>query len=255
MTDIVRFSFALTPRMRAWLDVRDALACLRESVQPQAWLHAATDLRASLLGEHGRKPALPELMGLLASLRDAVQALGEQHPDYAEQIGRTCERLDAHAEGLREAMEAVCHFLLDDALVLAWQEAQKKQDFLGHRPCLPAGLGALWQRGDARSAKLAELLAPLQAAFDAMGEVIYGWAPWEKRVADDGSDQITPAKSANFGLMVVALPAADVRAGVMPDISGNRLAIRLRFHRWRPGSPPAPLDACQRYALMLVPVG
>ncbi|MDX8401029.1 MAG: hypothetical protein R8K47_00200 [Mariprofundaceae bacterium] len=255
MTKVVRFSFALTPRMRTWLEVRDALVCLRRARDPWSWLHAAMDLRASLLGEHGRKPALPDLMGLIAAIREAVADLGERHPDYADRIRQTCERLDGHASEMRGATEAVCHFLLDDALILAWQDAQKKQDFLGHRPGLPEGLPALWEGREDRIGRLAELGAPLQAAFGTMSEVLYGWAPWEKRMADDGTDQITPARSANFGLMAVAVPREDVQAGVMPEISGNRLAIRLRFLRWRTGAEAVPLDAPQRYALMLVPIG
>lgn len=255
MTKVVHFSFALTPRMRTWLGVRDAVRCLRSAREPLPWLHAAMDLRASLLGEHGRKPALPDLAALIGATREAVAALGDQHPDYAERIQATCERLDAHADALRETMEGVCHFLLDDALLLAWQDAQKKQDFLGHRACLPAGLPHAWRPDDARVERLNALIGPLAGMCETMEQVLYGWAPWEKRMADDGTDQITPARSANFGLMVVALPEADVRDGVMPEISGNRLAIRLRFLRWRAGEGPAPLDAPQRYGLMLTPIG
>jgi len=41
----------------------------------------------------------------------------------------------------------------------------------------------------------------------------------------------------------------------MPDISGNRLAIRIRFQLWTPGLPPSDYTGDQPYSMMLVPVG
>ena len=78
MTEAVRFSFALSPRMQAFIELRNGLQCLERAEAQgngQAWLCAASDLRASLIGDQGRRPALAEIIGLLVSMQAHLQGL------------------------------------------------------------------------------------------------------------------------------------------------------------------------------------
>jgi hypothetical protein len=75
--------------MRSFLELRDGLKCLeraRQSNQHYAWLLAACDVKTSLLGENGRKQAVPELVALLASMRAHLTRLVENHPEYRHKI-------------------------------------------------------------------------------------------------------------------------------------------------------------------------
>ena len=72
LSELIRFSFALSSRTLSFLQVRDALDCLesaRTHHEPYLWLHAAADLRTSLIGDLGRKAAVPEIIALLESTR------------------------------------------------------------------------------------------------------------------------------------------------------------------------------------------
>jgi ribosomal protein L35AE/L33A len=44
-----------------------------------------------------------------------------------------------------------------------------------------------------------------------------------------------------------------VAQGITPDISGNRVAVRIRFQKWPPGKAVQDVTDDVRYAMMLVP--
>ncbi len=257
MTDMVRFSFALTPRMRAYLDLRDAMVELRQAWQTQQtrpWLLAACDLRASLLGEQGRKNALPELIALILAMQEHLQQLAEESPQYRQAIEQTCERLDGHAQTLQQGLTEAWDFLGRDALINACLNALKKQDWLGHKPALPQSLAALWPGYASEAGRLMQMLQPLEQAISELDGMLNDYVQWQPAVAAEGCGQITPERGTVFGLLVIGLKQEDVAAGIVPNVSGNRHAIRLRFQRWQPGQPPAEVHEDIDYAMMLVPV-
>ena len=242
--------------MEAFLQLRNGLACLlaagRER-QPLAWLQACADVRLSLTGDHGRRPALPDVMGLLVTMRTHLEQLAEDHPRFRERIMTTCARLARHADTLRREEEGARQWLEEDAWVEAWINSLKKQDWLGHKRGLPPALPAL-RHGETRHKEIMSRLAGMADAVENLHAMLHDYVDWEKRVAAGGSDQLIPDRGQRFGLVIVGLSEEQVRDGLMPDISGNRLAIRVRFQRWEPGRPAAPVTEDVAYHAMLVPV-
>ncbi|TLS68935.1 hypothetical protein FE236_09655 [Mariprofundus erugo] len=258
MTEMVQFSFALSPRMRSFIELRDALRSLetaRETAHGQSWLHAACDLRASLLGDQGRKNAVPEIVTLLIEMRAYLQQLAKDAPQYSEGIQRTCDKINGHIELLQPGLPEATHILAEDALINAYLNTQKKHDWLGHKLCMQQSIQTIWQDSSPRTTPLREALLPLYEAVDSLDSMFNNFVQWQSCVAKHGTGHITPEKGKSYGLLVVALPADAVALGTMPDISGNRLAIRIRFQIWSPASPPRDCEEDQPYKMMLVPVG
>ena len=243
--------------MQAYLVLRDTLRCLSsasETRDPYRWLHAAIDLRTSLLGEQARKAAIPEIHALLATTQSHLNDLAREHPQYEQSIRSTCEKLQRHMDGLQEGAAAACSLLERDALLNSYLNTQKKQDWLGHKPCLPQSLPTLWQHAESRTRPLATALRSLNEAVEDLDAMLHDFVGWEQRTANGGHDQIMPPRDQTFGLLVLGLPAESVAEGLVPDISGNRHAIRLRFQHWRPGEPPADVTEDLSYKMMLVPI-
>lgn len=257
MNDLVRFSFSLSPRMQAFLLLRDGLHCLdaaERTGQPYLWLQACIDLRASLLGDHGRKPAIPEVLSLFVTMRAHIEKLANDHPRFRESIDASCKRIDEHAETLRDGHEEAVRFLSQDAMIETYLNAQKKQDWLGHKPCLPQGLAALWSESEDRQRQVHEQLGDLASAAYFLDVMLQDYVMWEKRTAYEGCDQITPERGTHFGLVIIGLDPTDAGLGIVPDISGNRLAIRLRFQQWDAGQPASQVLDDVPYSMMLVPI-
>lgn len=243
--------------MQGYLILRDAMRCLSEAADredPYRWLHAAIDLRTSLLGDQARKPVIPEIHALLTTTQSHLNKLAKEHPQYEQNIRSTCEKLQQHMDRLQEGTAEACHLLSSDALLNAYLNTQKKQDWLGHKPCLPQSLPVLWRHAESRTRPLATALQSLSGAVEELDAMLHDFVGWEKRTAGGGHDQIIPPREQAFGLLVLGLPADAVADGLVPDISGNRHAIRLRFQRWRPGLPPADVTEDLPYMLMLVPI-
>ncbi len=258
MTDMVQFSFALSPRMRAFIELRDALSCLEQAcVNQQAvnWLHAACDLRASLLGEQGRKGAVAEIIALFTELKLYLKNLCDDAPQYLENIQQACDHIDRLIEQLQPGMPEACNYLAKDALLNAYLNAQKKHDWLGHKLCMQQSIRAIWNNSDSRTLPLHQALTPLCSAVDTLDHMLNDFVGWEKCIASGGSGHITPERGKSFGLLIIALPTDAVAEGIIPDISGNRLAIRLRFQQWRAGHAACDYNEDIPYAMMLVPVG
>ena len=255
---MVHFSFALSPRMRSFIELRDALACLesaRVSQQGAVWLHAASDLHDSLLGEHGRKSAIPEMIALLTDMQAYLNKLGSDAPRYQENIRRACAQLESHVTELHSGLADATNFLAHDALLNAYLNAQKKHDWLGHKLCMQQSLKVIWENSQQRVNPLHKGLAPLYNAVNSLNGMLCDFVRWQHDTAVGGTGHINPERGTSYGLLIIGLPSESVVGGIIPDISGNRLAIRLRFQRWLPGLPPQEIHDDQPYARMLVPVG
>ncbi len=244
--------------MRSFIELRDSLACLENACVTQNganWLHAACDLRASLLGDLGRKGAVSELIALFGELQVYLKKLSEEVPPYREKILRSCDQIDHVITQLQPGLPEACDYLASDALVNAYLNAQKKHDWLGHKLCMQQSIKAIWSQSDARTLPLHQALTPLCRAVDMLDQMLNDFVSWKKCVAKEGSGHITPERGKSFGLLVIALPVDAVAGGIIPDISGNRLAIRLRFQYWAAGQAPSDYDQDLPYAMMLVPIG
>jgi len=258
MTEMVHFSFALSPRMRSFIELRDALACLEAARVAQhgtSWLHAACDLRASMLGDQGRKNVVPEVIALFTDVQAHLQQLAKDAPHYHDNIQLACDKIKKHMQRLQPGMPEACHFLAEDALINAYLNTQKKHDWLGHKLCMQQSIRAIWVQSDTRTLPLHTALTPLFEAVNCLDSMLNDFVQWKQCVATHGTGHITPERGKSFGLLVIAMPADVVGQGIMPDISGNRLAIRIRFQLWSPGEPPSDYDGDQAYSMMLVPVG
>jgi len=254
---MVRFSFALNARMQAFIDVRDAMHCLHEAMNRGdvfAWLHAACDLRASLLGDLGRKASLPEIVAILSAMQEQLARLAREHPQFCDSIRAASNRLGQHMQALQGGLSEATRHLAEDALLASYANAQKKQDLLGHRRCLPQSLAALWQHQAERGRLLHQALSPLWDAVRDMDAMLNDYVQWQRRTAQEGSDKITPDRQQQYGLLVVGLTAEQVAAGIIPDMSGNHLAIRVRFQQWPPLAPAREVSEDVAYQYMLVPV-
>lgn len=256
MAELVRFSFPLSARMHAFVELRDGLIALesaRQSNQPYAWLQAAADVRASLHGEYGRKQAQPELIALLASMRNYLNGLAEAHPKFQRQLMESCDALLGHTEMLRQGLRGALDFLIEDGLINCYINAVQKQDFLAHRPLLAQTLGEFWRTSTHRDA-LSERLHELYSAVLHLDAMLNDFVRWQERRAEGGLDQITPERGSDCGMLIVGLDGDTVRRGIVPEFSGNRLAVRLRFLQYLPGESAKDVIEDQVYSLMKVPI-
>jgi len=257
MVELARFSFALTPRMRSFIELRDGLRSLeraRQCDQSYTWLLAACDVRSSLLGEHGRKQAVPELVALLASMRTHLTQLVENHPEYRGKILEACDLIEKYIESMRLSVQDAMDFFCEDALLGSYFNALKKQDLLAHKPTLPQGLGLLWSTSRHKDI-LGDHLHDLHAAVTHLDIMLNDFVGWEKRVASSGLDQIVPERGVEYGLLVLGLDTACVQQGIVPECSGNRHAIRVRFQQWKAGTAACDVEDDLPYYSMMVPIG
>ncbi|MFQ5355463.1 MAG: hypothetical protein ACE5DY_03045 [Mariprofundaceae bacterium] len=215
---------------------------------------AAVDVRASLLGEQGRKPALQEVQGLLASVQTYLQDIASEHPRYASAIRRSTTDINMYISHLEQGLGEANRFLAQDSLICAYLNALKKQDWLAHKPCLPQALSTLWMGDIERRQALQEGLKPLHSAVTGLDTMLHNFVDWKWCRADEGNDQIQLDRDASFGLLVIGLDPSVVQTGIVPDISRNRFMAQLRFQHWRPGSSPCSATMSIPYAMMLVPV-
>lgn len=256
MSELVRFSFPLSQRVQTFLQLQDGLQCLAEaeqSAQPYLWLQACADIRMSLTGDQGRKPALPELLALLESMQGHLKGLAAEHPRFEAAIMASCDDIKRHLDILSGAPNRVLGLLNDDALIGGYLNALRKQDWLGHKLGLPQTLSALWENGDRRQ-QLHNQLQPLQEAVGSLHRMLHDYVGWESRMAHGGSDQLALEREGGFGLLIIGLDRDQVGRGIMPDLSGNRIAVRVRFQLWAPGKSICPMEEDVPYHMMLVPV-
>ncbi|ATX82726.1 hypothetical protein Ga0123462_1884 [Mariprofundus ferrinatatus] len=258
MSDTVQFSFPLSSRMRSFIELRDGLACLESAHGAHdgpSWLHAACDLRTSLIGDHGRKPVVPEVIALLQDVETYLNGLSKGAPHYQDHIRKACDNIQHHIEQLMPGVPDAARILENDALLGAYLNTQKKHDWLGHKLCLHQSIKAIWNHSEERTLPLHRALVPLCNAVDTLDGMLNDFVSWKKEVAIGGSGHITPDRKAPCGLLVIALPEEAVADGIIPDISGNRLAIRVRFQQWLPGEKTIDYKKDQPYSMMLIPIG
>jgi len=243
--------------MRSFLELRDGLRCLeraRQQNQPYTWLLAACDIRASILGEQGRKQAIPELVGLLASMRTHLTQLVANHPEYREPILEACNMIEAYIGSMRNGIQDAIDFFTEDALLGSYYNSLKKQDMLGHKPMLPQGLNLLWS-GAKHKEMLGQSLHDLHAAVTHLDIMLNDYVGWKKRTAKEGTDQITHERGVEYGLLIIGLEDTLVQQGIVPECSGNRLAIRVRFQQMKAGTGLCEVDHDLPYHAMMVPIG
>jgi len=152
--------------------------------------------------------------------------------------------------GVQDAIDFFC----EDALLASYFNALKKQDLLAHKPTLPQSLNVLWS-GSKHKDLLSDSLHDLHAAVTHLDIMLNDFVGWEKHHAVAGSDQITPERGVEYGLLIIGLDPAVVRQGVTPECSGNRHAIRVRFQQWTAGKPAGDINDDLPYYIMMVPVG
>ena len=186
-------------------------------------------------------------------MRTQLQQLAREHPRFGKRLASACELLERCERSVQEGTEKALGLLTTDALIDVWLNALKKHDWLGHRPCLPQALPLIWRNRERRRC-LQDLLRGLHTAVRRVDELLNDYVPWEQRLAPEGSDRIAPDRGMNFGLLIIGLRPEQVERGMVPDVSGNRLAIRLRFQLWPPGGPAAAVQEDVPYFAMLVPV-
>jgi len=256
MSELIRFSFPLSQRMQTFLQLQEGLQCLEDAVrseQPYLWLQACTDIRASLCGEQGRKPALPEVVVLLESMQGHLKKLASEHPRFEAAITASCDDIKRHVEILQATSNRIPEMLTGDALIGGYLNALKKQDWLGHKMGLPQALSALWANRERRQ-QLHDQLGGLQEATGVLYRMLHDYVGWEARAAQGGGDQLTLEREGGFGLLIIGLEPDQVSQGIMPDLSGNRIAVRVRFQSWAPGKSIRQLEDDVPYHMMLVPV-
>ncbi len=238
------------------MELRDGLRCLERARHgdPYAWLLAACDVRTSLLGEHGRKQAIPELVTLLASMRTHLTQLVENHPEYRQKILEACDMIEEYIESMRSNIHDATEFFCEDALITTYFNALKKQDLLAHKPGLSQNLVAICSASKHRD-MLSESLHDLHAAVTHLDIMLNDFVGWEKRHAEFGTDQITPERGVEYGLLIIGLEQGLVQQGINPECSGNRHAIRVRFQQWVAGKPAQDVDHELPYYTMMVPIG
>lgn len=256
VSSLVRFYFSLTPRLQAFIILRDGLQCLetaRQQNNPYAWLQAATDVQASLVGDHGRKPATPELVALLKSIREHLHNLAHEHPDFSDQINEACKAITDHKQTIRQCMPSILAFLNQDGLLKAWVNANKKQDFLAHKLSFPKVLPIFWNTLNLQGT-FNESLQELCTIVTHIDAMLNDFVPWSEKIAEEGRSQITPPRGEQHGLLIVGLDSKWVEQGITPEFSGNRLAIRMRFQAWKAAEPQTVIEEDIPYRMMLVPI-
>lgn len=253
MDETVTFSFPLCPRMEAFLCLRDGLKMMAANQEPYAWLLAAADVRASIIGDQGRKPALPELIGLMQAICEHLEKLAERHARFRSALIKNVQLTQARITALAKDEEELVAFLREDVALRAFANALKKQDWLAHRLALPQCLDSLWQGGEIAKNTNNRLKSLMQLTRELDG-MLHEFVPWQPRTARKGSDQIIPPRNEECGLLIIGLDKALVCRGITPHISGNRFAVRIRFLQWETKAIETVAGMDIPYGMMLVPL-
>ncbi len=255
--DIVPIAFAITPRVQSFIELRDAMRCLIQAMHdhsPYAWLAAEKEVHDMLLGEGNKKPVTPNILSLFSSMSRHFKNLAAKHPEFEANLKQACESIEEHAEHIRTSVPLAADFLTSDAWLTAYIDTIRKQDALGHKLALPQVIQILWN-GDGQHAKqLYLLLEPIIQALEHLNHMLHAHVPWEQRLAESGADQITLHAQDDIGLLIIGLPQADIAQGILPNCSGFRSIIRLRFSQWKVGQVAQDVTFNQPYSLMMVPI-
>ncbi|MDQ6989983.1 MAG: hypothetical protein Q9M19_08890 [Mariprofundaceae bacterium] len=255
--NIIPITFALTPRMQSYLELRDALRCLQQAFEgnaPYAWLSAAKEVHDLLLGEGLKKVATPEVLSIFTSLQKHFEHLAAKHSQFKDKLNQACTEISQHSDNIRRDIHLAADFLCADAWLTTFEENIRKQDFLGHQSSLPQIINPLWFGHGKHGQRLNKILTSLHQAMEYLDTMLHSHVPWQQRLAQEGNDQITIPKHEDMDLMIVGLQADDLAQGIIPQYSGSRRSIRLRFNQCLPGQPIKHVEHDQNYTLMLVSI-
>jgi len=254
---LIPIAFPLTPRMQAFIELRDALRVLNRAQRdhsPYAWLAATKEVSDMLLGEGNKKPVIPTILSLFHTMGKHFKELAEKHPDYKDNLIQATNKLAEQAESIRQALPKLLPFLQSDALLTAYSDLIRKQDPLGNRCTLPQTIQFLWHNESQHTQAVFDFLEPIAQAIESLNEMLHAHVPWEQRIAKQGTDQITLPAQDDIGLLIIGMPQDVLTQGILPSCSGFRSIIRLRFEHWQAGKPAEDLTQDQPYALMMVPI-
>ena len=253
---LVPISFPLTSRMQSFIEMRDALRCMRQGMQehsPYLWLAASKDIQALLIGDERKKPAIPNICSLFSAMQKHLMNLGKKHPDFEEKLSQASRDVAQSADKIRQTTQPSAEFLNTDGWLSAYNDSMRKQDYLTHKLKLAQTMHILWQHS-AHASQLLDHLSPMIEAIEHMDQMLHAHVPWERRTAERGHDQIALPAQDDIGLLIIGVPEDALAQGIRPDVSGFRTTVRLRFVRWQPGKPEQDITHNQDYALMAVPV-
>jgi cell division FtsZ-interacting protein ZapD len=255
--NLIPIAFPLSQRMQSFIELRDALRTLTQSMHHQsayAWLVSAKEVSDMLLGEGNKKPVTPNILSLFHVMAKHFKKLADKHPDFKENLLQAVTGLDEHADHIREALPKATTFLKSDAWLTAYADAMRKQDPIGHKLALPQSIQHIWLGAEQHAQALYQLIEPMVQAIEHLNQMLHAHVPWEHRVAKEGSDQITLHAQDDIGLLIVGVPKEVLAQGILPSCSGFRSIIRLRFTQWKAGEVAQELKSDQAYTLMMVPV-
>ena len=254
---IVPIAFPISQRMQSFIELRDALRTLNQSMQNHsayAWLVAAKEVSDMLLGEGNKKPVTPNILSLFHTMSKHFKGLADKYPDFKDNLLQAAAGLDEYADSIRDALPKASAFLQSDAWLTAYADAMRKQDPIGHKLTLPQSIQHVWLGAEQHAQALYQLVEPIIQALEHLNQMLHAHVPWEHRVAKEGSDQITLHAQDDIGLLIVGVPKEVLAQGILPSCSGFRSIIRLRFTQWQAGKPAQELNQDQAYTLMMVPI-
>jgi len=254
---IIPISFALTPRIQSFLELRDALRCLAyadKANSAYAWLAASRELHDMFLGENNKKPVMPNIVGLFSVMQKHFTDLSNKHPQFKKKLTQACEEIDQYSDNIRRDVPLAIDFLCTDAWLNAYYETIRKQDMLGHKQCLPQIIPLLWSGGGKHAQRLNQILTSLIQAIEYLDKMLHAHAPWQPRLAKNGCDIISINKQDGIGLLIVGITQPQVEKGIFPNYSGNRQQVRLRFNQLLPSQPIQSLEHDFNYSIMMVPI-
>ncbi|MBF0282545.1 MAG: hypothetical protein HQM07_08295 [Zetaproteobacteria bacterium] len=228
---MLRFDFALSPRVQAFLDIKKAIRILQQAHEQQSgymFLLAAADLRISILGEAGKKSALPEITALFEATILHFQKIAQEHPQYSDDIQHVCDKLEFHLREVQKVSTMTSSFFSNNALLGRYSNALKKQDFIGHNILLPETIALLWKHQNFDNI-LMDRMMPIATAVFYLDKLLSDYTPWSTHIAIKGCDVINLDRKNPQGLLMIGISKELIEQGFLPDVVASRLTARIRF--------------------------
>jgi len=243
--------------MQSFLECRNGLQCLNHAKKHHdmyAWLQAIQDLDESLKGSVARKPAVPEIIGLIHALQKHLKKLSLHSAHFKQAILDAHDQLGEHELKLAQSLPELLDSIAEDGVIQSWVNSQKKMDWIGHRLFYPQILPVFWDSLGIQN-KVEENLQDFHDMIRHVDGILHDFVPWTKASAKGGCDQVQiAAQEEPCGLLIVGLPLNLVQSGITPEFSGNRHTVRIRFQQYRMGKPCQIPEQDIPYQYMLVPI-
>ncbi len=237
------------------MQLHDGLTVLDQALsskQARSCLQASIDVYASLAAESGPCPALADVLACLQAMSKHLQTMAEQHPQYATHIQSLLTTLLKHRQTIVDHGPDLLAFLSDDAFVQAYEQAQKDQDWLGHRLLCGQNLSAILLSRTKWWQELERLYKPILQASQFLMTLLQDYHPWEHAIAQKAHAELTINK--HIGLIFIGLPKKVLARGIVPDLSGGGQCLRLRFLQYSVAGTADFLQEDLPYALKKVPI-